>query len=68
MEHCYWENCKNEGNNLVQRHATVKEQEEGTTFDGYVATVPLLFQRRVCDEHLEKARKEYPIIPDEPSF
>ena len=54
------ESCPNEAVKLLYRHATEEEQEH-RDFDGISSTLPVIKQRFVCNEHLEEAKKEYPL-------
>jgi len=60
MSQCYWENCTAAATKLVYRHPTDSEINKGSN----EKWVELSSGRKVCDEHLEAARKEFPFILD----
>jgi hypothetical protein len=58
---CQWQDCSNEGTNIVFRTVTGQEQADRITGHGIIFSIPKYHQRTVCDKCLDVAKESYPL-------
>jgi hypothetical protein len=58
---CQWQECSNEGTNLVFRTVTGQEQADNTRGLGVILSIPKYHHKNVCDQCLDVAKETYPL-------
>ena len=64
---CDFAGCPNQATKQASRSIEGEEQDRRRTYTDNSSTLPMLELIRVCDEHVEEARKKYPQVEDFPA-
>ncbi len=58
---CQWQECPNEGTNVVFRAVSGQELVDNTRYEGIICSIPKYHHKTVCDECLDIAKETYPL-------
>lgn len=62
MGQCHWENCDKPATKVIYRQTTEEEREQSMHRNEKGIGWTAALEREICDEHLEAAQKEFPLI------
>ena len=57
---CQWRGCANDAARVLYRETTEEEKEGSKVFNARGVSWAQFVETRVCDDHLEEAKTEYP--------